>query len=70
MERCVLKFNTEQAIDTENRLRRNNIRILGLPKRAEGNKPSEFAGQCLSTILDLGDLPPTFVVEQAHRVPT
>lgn len=37
------------AIDTENRLRCNNIHVLGLPERAEGSKPMEFAENILIT---------------------
>lgn len=64
-----VKALQERAIDTENHLRRNNIRILGLPERAEGPRPAEFTEQLLSTLFSLGDMPPTFVVERAHRVP-
>lgn len=40
----------ERAIDTENRLRRNNIRILGLPKRAEGSRPTVFTEKLLKLV--------------------
>lgn len=60
---------SDPAIDTENCLKMN-IHILGLPKRAEWTKPTEFAEQLLITILGLDSVPPTFVVEQAHRVPS
>lgn len=64
-----VKALQEKSVDTENRLRRNNIRILGLPERAEGSKPAEFAESFLIQLLDLPAMPPTFVVERAHRVP-
>lgn len=64
-----MKALQEKSVDTENRLRRNNIRIIGLPEKTEGNKPAEFAETVLISLLDLPAMPPTFVVERAHRVP-
>lgn len=64
-----VKALQEKFIDTENRLRRNNIRVLGLPEQAEGSRPAEFAETFLISLLDLPAMPPTFVVERAHRVP-
>lgn len=58
----------DRAIETENRLRRNNIHILGLPERAKGSRPIEFTEQLLTEVFGLTDLPPTFVMERAHRV--
>lgn len=58
----------EKAIDKENHLCRNNVQILGLLERAEGPRPAEFAETFLAQLLDIQDLPPTFVVEWAHRV--
>lgn len=46
-----VKALQECAIDTENRLRRNNIRILGLPERAEDPRPAEFTEQLSQTHL-------------------
>lgn len=57
-------------MDMENRLRRNNLRVVGLPERAEGAKPAEFAEGFLALLLGLTDLPLMFVVERAHRIPT
>lgn len=58
----------ERAIDPENPLRRNNIRILSLPERAEGPKPAEFPERLLCSLFNLGNMPPMFVVERAYRV--
>lgn len=55
-----VKALQEKAIDTENRLRRNNICIRGLPERAESSRPAEFAEQMLTKLLDLNNMPPTF----------
>lgn len=59
----------EKEIDTENRLRRNNICILGLLEQAEVSRPAEFAETFLPTLLDLSSRPPTCEVERVHRVP-
>lgn len=52
--------------DTENRLRHNNIHVLGLPEGNEGDHPAEFAEGFFKTVLGLS---PTYVIEWAHRVP-
>lgn len=59
-----------RADDAEDRQRRNNVRVVGLPEGAEGDKTAMFAEQFFKQILQLADLPPTYVVERAHRVPT
>lgn len=66
-----VKALQDKAIDTANRLRRNNMRIIGLPERAESPRirPAEFAETFLAKLLDFPDMPPTYVVERAHRVP-
>lgn len=46
----------DRAIDTESRLRRNNIRIIGLPERVEGDNPTEFSEKLLINILGLQHL--------------
>lgn len=56
--------------DAENRLRRNNVRVLGLPEGAEGDHPAEFAEAFFKKLLNLTEVTPTYVVERAHRVPT
>lgn len=52
-------------MDMENRLRGNNLRVVGLPERAEGAKPVEFM-ETFTTWLGLTHLPPTFAVERAQ----
>lgn len=56
--------------DAENRLRRNNVRVLGLPEGEEGDHPAVFAEEFFKNLLGFTDVPPTYVVERAHRVPT
>lgn len=53
--------------DMENRLRRCNIRLIGLPKGAEGSDPSDFLEQLLIKTYGRDAFSPTFVVERAHR---
>lgn len=64
-----VKALQDKAIDTENRLRRNNICIIGLPEWSEGPRPAEFAETFLAKLLDFPDMPLTYVAERAHRVP-
>lgn len=59
-----------RADDAEDRQRRNNVRVVGLPEGAEGTVTTTFAEQFFKSLLTLGDLPPTYIVERAHRVPT
>lgn len=58
----------DRAINTESRLRRNNIRIVGLPERAEGDNPMDFSENLLTDIVGLINWSPTFVIERAHRI--
>lgn len=58
-----------RADDAEDRQRRNNVRVVGLPEAAEGNKPTQFVELLFKQLLSLQDIPPTYVVERAHRVP-
>lgn len=58
-----------RADDLENRLRRNNVRILGLPERAEGADPCAFIESWLKTTLPDAALSSVYAIERAHRVP-
>lgn len=60
----------EKTVDMENRLCRNNLRVVEIPERAKRAKPAEFAKGFLATLLGHLDLPSTFIVERTHRVPT
>lgn len=60
---------SQRADDLENRLRRNNLRILGLPERSEGGDPCSFAESWLKDTFPNAALSPVFAVERAHRVP-
>lgn len=56
--------------DFENRLRRNNVRLIGVPEKAEGSNPGDFFEQWLAQAIGREKLSPLYAVERAHRVPT
>lgn len=56
--------------DMENRLRRSNIRIVGMPEKSEGKHPAEFIEAWLADTFGKNNLTPFFSVERAHRVPS
>ena len=58
-----------RAEDAENRSRRNNLRIVGLPEGVEGRAPAHFAEELLRSLMPLAQLSQYFAVERAHRVP-
>ncbi|XP_041441303.1 uncharacterized protein LOC121400993 [Xenopus laevis] len=55
--------------DYENRQRRNNVRVVGLPEGAEGNSPTDFAERWLKQLLPNAPFTTHYTVERAHRVP-
>lgn len=55
--------------DLENRSRRNNVRLIGVPEKIEGANPSEYFESWLRNTFEKGTLTPLFAVERAHRVP-
>lgn len=52
--------------DLENRLRRNNVRIVGLPKKVEGRDPTVFVEGWLQEVLRKEAFSPIYTVERAH----
>lgn len=54
--------------DLENRSRRCNIRITGIPERAEGTQPTSFIESCLGEIFGADAFPRPITVDRAHRV--
>lgn len=59
----------DRVEDLENRLRRNNLRLVGVPEKEEGSNPTEYVERwLLNTFQDMG-LSPLFAIERAHRVP-
>lgn len=53
----------------ENRLRRCNLRLIGLPEGAEGKDPATFLEQLLVTTYGRETFSPMFAVERAHLMP-
>lgn len=70
VDRMQLQINqllTKQ--DMENRLRRCNLRFIGLPEGAEGKDPTMFLERLLNTTHGCEAFSPTLAVEKAHRMP-
>lgn len=64
-----VKHLENRAEDAENRNRRSNLRILGLPEGAEGADPVTFMEGLLPTLLPRATFSPHFSIERAHRMP-
>lgn len=56
-----------KADDIENRLRHNNVRIVGLPGEVEDRDPTTFVERWLQEIFGKEAFTPLFAVERAHR---
>ena len=56
-----------RAEDAENRVRRNNIRFIGIPEGLEGTATESFLEQWLRSWVPSHLLSPCFVLERAHR---
>lgn len=59
----------EKTDDIENRLKRNNVRIVGLPEKVEGRDPTALVEGWLQEIFGKEAFSPLYAVERAHRVP-
>lgn len=59
----------DRVEDLENRLRRNNLRVVGVPEKIEGSSAAEFIETWLRGKFGATVLSPLFAVERAHRVP-
>ena len=55
--------------DLENRNRRNNVRIIGMPERSEGASPIAFLEDWFRETFGASSFSPFFGIERAHRVP-
>ncbi|KAK1904349.1 LINE-1 retrotransposable element ORF1 protein [Dissostichus eleginoides] len=62
-----LKFKVD---DLENRSRRNNIRITGVPEKVEGPQPTAFMELFLAETFGAEAFPSPPAVDRAHRVTT
>lgn len=64
-----VKALESRAEDAENRNRRSNLRIVGLPEGAEGMDPTAFTERLLKDLLPGARFSPFFTIERAHRMP-
>lgn len=67
--RAFHKFAESKLDDYEGRMRRNNIRILAVLERSEGQATDLFVEDLILNHLQPKGLGKLFVVERAHRVP-
>ncbi|KAG9266222.1 LINE-1 type transposase domain-containing protein 1 [Astyanax mexicanus] len=58
---------TSKVDDLENRSRRQNLRIIGLPEGSEGQSPSTFISQLLVEIMGEEIFPQPPELDRAHR---
>lgn len=65
-----MKAMESRAEDQENRNRRNNLRVVGLPEGTEGQDPAAYIEQMLCTFLPQAPFSPHFAVERAHGMPS
>lgn len=54
--------------DLENRSRRSNLRLVGLPEKIEGKDMCAFLEKLLPEILGPENFPGPLVIERAHRI--
>lgn len=54
--------------EMENRNRRNNVRVIGLPERSEGPNPIAFLEGWFREIFGAATFTSLFAIERAHRV--
>ncbi|KAE8281769.1 hypothetical protein D5F01_LYC19152 [Larimichthys crocea] len=66
LEKMVCELS-ERADDLENRGRRKNIRIVGLPEEAEGDDPTRFFETWLPQLLHIETKSGRVKLERAHR---
>lgn len=62
-----VKILTDRAEDSENRSRRDNIRIMGLKEGTEGNQAVRFFETWLPDTLDLETKRGSIKIDRAHR---
>lgn len=55
--------------DLENRSRRQNLRIVGLPEGVEGGSPLDFVSQLLHNVIGEDIFPKPPELDRAHRTP-
>ncbi|RXN35448.1 LINE-1 type transposase domain-containing 1 [Labeo rohita] len=65
-----VKSMADKVIDLENRSRRNNLRLVGLPEKEEGSDTCAFLEKFLPETLELGESVTPLIIERAHRIPS
>ncbi|XDV52293.1 hypothetical protein PO909_021036 [Leuciscus waleckii] len=65
-----MKSMADKVIDLENRSRRNNLRLVGLPEKEEGSDACAFLEKFLPETLELGESVTPLIIERAHRIPS
>ena len=68
LEKKQNKCLEEKVLDLEARSRRSNLRLVNLPKGAEGEDACAFLENWLPEVLNLAPLCTALIVERAHRV--
>lgn len=64
----IIKYALKKE-DMENRLCRNNVRILGLPTCCEGSHPVGFMEKWFVEIIGKKKKSTFFAIERTHRMP-
>ena len=62
------KLLQDKVIDLEARSRRQNIKVVGLPERAEGGRPTEFFASFIKDLLGAENFPNPIEIDRAHRL--
>lgn len=62
------KTAKRKLIDLENRSRRSNIKITGLPEKAEKGNPTQFVAEFLPQLLGTSNFPGGLKLDRAHRI--
>lgn len=58
----------DKVVDLEARSRRQNIKIIGLPEKAESNRPAEFVSNFIENLLGSEHFPKHIDINRAHRL--
>ncbi|XP_053561404.1 splicing factor 3A subunit 2-like [Bombina bombina] len=62
------KILTNKMEDTENRARRNNLRIIGLPETVKSQDLKKFVEETLPNLMEIQQQKSLFTVERVHRL--
>lgn len=65
-----INAHTDNLGDMEDRQRRNNVRFVGFPEKAEGTQPEDFLELWLKDNMADTTFSRLFAIERAHRIPS